>query len=139
MSVPPLFSIVSIIVNNTAILDVSLCPYYYSTMHFYLFHCVPNTIQHCTFMCFIVTTIVKKKTVHFYVLHGVPIYRVFDPPCHPQISLCPRLQKNERVLNWSPKKTYQKWQSSQSLVMFGVSSSGLGHFREWPVQDLSVV
>ena len=111
-------------IHNSALLFVSLCPKYYSTLHFYVFHCDHNC---------------KKKTVHFYVLHGVPIYRVFDPPCHPQISLCPRLQKNERVLNWSPKKTYQKWQSSQSLVMFGVSSSGLSHFREWPVQDLSVV
>ena len=90
-----------------------------------------------------------------------PLYRVFDPSGHPQIS---RIQKKNRVLNWPlsevaksrtcyPQKMAesrichpQKIAESPTLVSLGVASSGLCHFlgvaspglsyfRGWAVQD----
>ena len=69
-------------------------------------------------------------------------YRVADPSCHPQISLCARIQKKTRVLNWPPSEMTKsrichpkQMAESPTLVTLGVASSGLCHFRGWPVQD----
>ena len=87
------------------------------------------------------------------VFPGLVFYRVADPSCHPQISLCAIIQKKNRVLNWPPSEMTKsrtchpkKMAESPALVTLGVASSGLCHFlgmashglchfRGWPVQD----
>ena len=70
------------------------------------------------------------------------MYRVADPSCHPQISLCTRIQEKNRVLNWPPSKMTtsrtchpKKMAESTTVVNSEVANCGLSHFKGWPVQD----
>ena len=85
-----------------------------------------------------------------YIFERIISYRVFDPSCHPQISLCARIQKKTESWTGQPLKwpspglaTPKKWQSPElatskltrigTLQFFG--GPELSHFRGWPVQD----
>ena len=64
---------------------------------------------------------------------GSGTYRVSDPSCHPQISLCARIQKKTESQTGQPKKspglaTHKKMAESPTLVSFGVTSPRLCHF-----------
>ena len=63
----------------------------------------------------------------------VRMYRVADPSCHPQISLCARIQKKTESwtghpLKWQKSWTFHPQKMAESPTLVGVASSGLCHF-----------
>ena len=84
----------------------------------------------------------------------IPVhYRVGRYSCHPLISLCATMEKNNRVLNWPPSEMTesrschsQKLAEYRTVVNLEVASSGLCHLLRvasyglchlmgWPAQD----
>ena len=76
-------------------------------------------------------TISSTQPVTCRVVIKEHIYRVSDPSCHPKISLCARIQKKNRVLNWPPSEMTKsrtchpkKMAESPTVMTLGMESSG---------------